>query len=95
MMNMMMKKKRSRSFSQDFTSSAKSKSSASNQTSNQRRNRLDRKHVESRKNLPVYQQKSDICKLVSEHEVLLVVAETVRNILSYFFLLFQIRKIRN
>ena len=42
-----------------------------------RHNRLERMHSESRRNLPVYKHKSEICRLVAQNEVLLVVAETV------------------
>lgn len=33
--------------------------------------------IEERKKLPVYQHRADLCKLVSKHDVVLVVAETV------------------
>ena len=35
-----------------------------------------RKHIESRKNLPVYKYRSEICNLVRNNEVVLVMAET-------------------
>ena len=40
-------------------------------------NRLERQHSEVRRRLPVYQQKNEICQLVTENDVVLVVAETV------------------
>ena len=49
-----------------------------------RPNRLERRHAESRKKLPVYKEKANMCRLVSEHETVLVVAETVRACVSSF-----------
>jgi HrpA-like RNA helicase len=48
-----------------------------NGASSQLSHRLVREHVQSRRNLPVYKFKSEICRLVLETDVLLVVAETV------------------
>ena len=45
-----------------------------------------RQHLEVRRNLPVYKFRNEICKLVSEKDVLLVIAETVR-IYKYILLL--------
>lgn len=47
-----------------------------------RPNRLERKHVESRLQLPVYKQKAEICSLVAQNEAVLVVAETVSQIMK-------------
>lgn len=41
-----------------------------------RHNRMKRLHSESRRNLPVYEHKAEICSLVSKNFVLLVIAET-------------------
>jgi HrpA-like RNA helicase len=49
-----------------------------NGASSQLSHRLVREHAESRRNLPVYKFKSEICRLVLETDVVLVVAETVR-----------------
>ncbi len=39
--------------------------------------KLERQHVEARRQLPVFKYRNEICKLVQENEVLLVIAETV------------------
>lgn len=41
------------------------------------RQKLERQHVETRRQLPVFKFRNEICKLVQENEVLLVIAETV------------------
>ena len=36
-----------------------------------------RQHGEARRKLPVFQYRAEICKLVAENDVILVIAETV------------------
>jgi hypothetical protein len=39
---------------------------------------LKKQHSATRRELPVFKYKNEICRLVAENEVILVVAETVR-----------------
>jgi len=39
---------------------------------------LKKQHAETRRNLPVFKFKNEICRMVADNEILLVVAETVR-----------------
>lgn len=39
---------------------------------------LKKKHAETRRNLPVFKYKSELCRMVAKNEVVLVIAETVR-----------------
>ena len=40
---------------------------------------LKKQHAETRRKLPVFKYKNEICRMVADNEVLLVVAETVRS----------------
>lgn len=53
-------------------------SPANNSSSNPQQ--LKKQHAETRRNLPVFKFKNEICRMVADNEVLLVVAETVCDI---------------
>lgn len=44
---------------------------------------LKKQHAATRRNLPVFQYKTELCRMVADNEALLVVAETVR-LLDFF-----------
>jgi HrpA-like RNA helicase len=46
-------------------------------SSNSNPQHLKKQHAETRRNLPIFKYKNEICRMVADNEVLLVVAETV------------------